>query len=66
MKRWKTTEGREIESAKIDAFLAEVIEISKKHGLSIAHEDSGGSFLVHTFSPYDADWLMGAADETDR
>lgn len=51
---------------KIDAFLAEVIEISKRHGLSIGHEDGHGGFLVHKFSQHNADWLMAAADETDR
>lgn len=66
MKRWKTTKGKEIENEKIDTFLVEVLEISNKHGLSIAHEDRGGNFLIHKFSPYDADWLMSATDETDR
>ena len=65
MKRWKTTKGRNIENAKIDAFLAEVIEVSKKHGLSIGHEDSHGSFLVHKFTQDNADCLMASADETD-
>ena len=66
MKRWKTTEGREIKNAKIDAYLAEVIEVSKRHGLSIGHEDSHGGFLVNQFTQDNADWLMAAADETDR
>ena len=65
MKRWKTTEGKEIENAKIDAFLSEVIEVSKKHQLSIGHEDIGGAFLVHKFTQENAGWLMSAADETD-
>ena len=65
MKRWKTTEDRDVENEKIDAFLAEVIEVSKKHGLSIGHEDSHGGFLVHKFSQGNADWLMAADDETD-
>ena len=66
MKRWKTIEGREVENEKIDAFLAEIVEVSKRHGLSIGHEDSHGGFLVHTFSQDNADWLMAAADQTDN
>lgn len=66
MKRWKTIEHREVENEKIDAFLTEVIEVSKRHGLSIGHEDNHGGFLVHKFSQDNADWLMNAADETDR
>lgn len=66
MKRWHTTKSCHIENEKIDAFLAEVIEISRKHGLSIGHEDSHGGFLVHKFSQDNADWLMAAGDETDR
>ena len=66
MKRWKTTEDCKVENEKIDAFLAEVIEVSKKHGLSIGHEDSHGGFLVHEFSQDNADWLMNAADDTNE
>ncbi|MDP1722768.1 MAG: hypothetical protein Q8L37_06185 [Candidatus Gottesmanbacteria bacterium] len=65
MKRWKSTVGHEVENEKIDAFLTEVIEVCKKHGLSIGHEDSHGGFLVHKFSKDNADWLMNADDETD-
>lgn len=64
MKRWSATQNTEVENAKIDAFLAEVIEVSKKHGLSISHEDAHGAFEVKEFSESSADWLMNAHDVT--
>lgn len=65
MKRWHQSKGGIVENEKIDAFLAEVVEVSKKHGLSIGHEDCHGGFLVHKFSQDNADWLMEAADNTE-
>ena len=64
MKRWNVAGRREAENEKIDAFLAEVIEVSKKHGFSIGHEDNHGGFLVHKFSQDNADWLMQASDDS--
>ena len=65
MKRWNIIKSCETENEKIDEFLAEVIEVSRKHGLSLGHEDGHGVFLVHKFSQDNVEWLMHAADETD-
>lgn len=65
MKRWNATAKCEAENEKIDAFLAEVIEVSKKHGLSIGHEDNHGGFLVQKYSQDNADWLLQASDDSD-
>ena len=64
MKRWNTRDNRNEESPKIDAFLEEVIEVCRKHGMSISHEDGHGSFLVVPFSDGDADCLMHADNST--
>lgn len=45
-KRWSSTAKRIVENQKIDAFLAEIEAVCKRHGLSIAHEDGHGLFLV--------------------
>lgn len=59
MKRWVSGQGREVESARIDAFLDEVIAVCNRHGLSIGHEDSYGSFIVE--ADEDVEWLRSAS-----
>jgi hypothetical protein len=53
---WTNAETRE----KIDRFLAEVIEVSKKHGFSISHEDGQGAFVIETADDENYDWLLAA------
>lgn len=49
-------------SDKVRAFLDEVLEASKRHGLSISHEDGHGSFIVEQFKQDNIDWLNDAAE----
>jgi hypothetical protein len=39
MKRWSGKKQKHIEVPAIDSFIEEVIEVCKKHGFSISHED---------------------------
>lgn len=64
MKRWNNTLGTEAENPAIDAFLAEIAAVCKKHSLSISHEDGHGAFEVREYNEYDTEWLMGAHDAT--
>jgi hypothetical protein len=64
MERWSSRKGDKIENKKIDAFIEEVIAVSKKHGFSISHEDGHGAFEIEKFSESNASWLRHAADET--
>jgi len=64
MIRWKTAERRDVENEKIDSFLAEIISVCIKHGLSIGHEDCHGGFLVREFNHDAAKWLLEASDDT--
>lgn len=41
-------------------FLAEVVEVERRHGLAISHEDGHGAFLVERFSDDLAEWLTEA------
>lgn len=66
MQRWDTINHRDIENEKVDAFLLEVIEVCKKHGLTISHEDNHGAFEVAPFDPANIEWLMNAADCTQE
>ena len=51
-------------SSKIESFLTEIIEVCKKHKLSISHEDSQGGFLIVNYKEQYARWLLAASDET--
>lgn len=64
MKRWNIKKSANIENKKIDAFIDEVIAVSKKHGLSIGHEDVHGAFEIEEFSESNALWLRHAVDAT--
>lgn len=64
MKRWSDLEGKYIESENVDKFLEDVIDVCKKHGLSISHEDQHGGFEVEAISDVNLNWLMGASDKT--
>ncbi len=63
--RWHTKSGSERETPAIDAFITEIIEVYKKHGFSISHEDSHGGFLIEKFDMYNVEWLQEASDRTD-
>jgi len=66
MKRWNVINRQDMENEKVDAFLLEVIEVCKKHGLSISHEDNHGSFEVGLFDQANIEWLMDASDRTQK
>lgn len=41
-------------------FLEEIDEVSRKHGLSISHEDGHGAFIVEEYDESNIDWLFEA------
>ena len=51
------------EIPEVDAFLADVIAVFHKHGLSIAHEDHQGSFIVTGMDESNVEWLCAASAE---
>jgi hypothetical protein len=50
---------------EVKAFLSEVIEVCKKHGMSISHEDWQGGFEVENASESNYNWLLGAGNKTE-
>ena len=46
-----------IEDSKVDSFLNEIVDVCKKHGLSISHEDGHGAFMVVPLSPHCVEWI---------
>lgn len=47
-------------NARIDAFLAEIVEVCRKHGLSLSHEDRHGCFEVERLDDDFIEWLNDA------
>jgi len=50
----------EVEAPRVDRFLEKVVALSRKHRLSIAHEDTGGAFIVTEFDESNIEWLLDA------
>lgn len=49
---------------KEKAFLDELVEVYRRHGFSLSHQDSHGSFEVEEFDEYNVEWLYQANIET--
>jgi hypothetical protein len=60
------TDGESRFTPEIDAFLKEVVELSKKHGLSLSHEDTEHAFVVVRYSEANSRWLLDASDGMDE
>jgi hypothetical protein len=50
-----------VENEKVDAFIRDIVEVCKKHGLAISHEDNQGSFEIIDFDESYINWLMDAS-----
>lgn len=61
MKRRCTSRQRgksgQVEAPDVDAFLDEIKAVCEKHGLCIAHEDSGGAFIIMPYNEQMAGWI---------
>ena len=51
---------------KIAAFKQEVLDVCKKGGFSISHEDAHGAFLVEEWDQHKALWFQQAVDQTQE
>lgn len=60
---WSRGAGR-VTSAKVDAFVADINAVCKKHGLEITHEDQHGSFIVSPSDGLGFDFDFGTIDGT--
>lgn len=66
MKRWNGTVGAHVDNANIDNYLADIIAVGVKHGLSLSHEDGHGAFEVQKRLAFNDRWLTMAHDSTDE
>lgn len=48
---------------KKEAYLKELVEVGRRHGLTLSHEDFQGGFLVEGPSEYNERWLLDAVYE---
>lgn len=59
MKRW---DGYDLNDyPHVDAFIEEIVAVCEKHGLSIAHEDFHGGFIIEENNASNYDWLRAAS-----
>jgi hypothetical protein len=51
---------------KVEQFLEEITAVCRKHGMSIAHEDTHGAFVIANYHPQLERWLRDAMDARAR
>lgn len=51
---------KEIKPSDKSAFLSDLVEVCKKHNLSLSHEDGLGYFIVEKYDSRNIDWLLEA------
>ena len=42
------------------SFIKDIIEVMKKHNLTISHEDGHGAFIIEKYDDYNIKWLKDA------
>ena len=52
-----------IDDKTIDLFLAELVELYHKYGLSLGHEDTQGGFIIELLSETNIQWVKEANRE---
>lgn len=57
------TAREHVSDQDIDEFLRELEELYRRHGLSLAHEDTHGAFLIEKLSEDNVRWVKDARRE---
>lgn len=65
MLRWNTAKSEPSENLSIDLFIADLIEVFKKHKMAISHEDCHGAFEIRKLNDDCIKWLSEANDALD-
>jgi hypothetical protein len=45
----------------VDRFIAELVAVCRKHGMSISHEDTHGNFVIEKFDDDLVEWFNDAS-----
>jgi len=59
----KTFRYAEKRSKRTVDFITKVLKLCKEEGLSIAHEDEHGSFIIYEWNEYDVEWFSEAVED---
>ncbi len=54
---WDCNTSQYDTSSKVDEFLKELVELYKKHNLSISHEDKHGNFIIEEYAEENVKWI---------
>lgn len=55
-----------ISDSKVNEFIEGIIELSKRFGFSLSHEDTNGAFVIEEYCSEDNfEWLRCATDNTN-
>lgn len=55
---WHKSDKKELPNSAVDAFIRDIVDVYKKHGMSIAHEDSQGAFIIEDCHDNNIEWLL--------
>lgn len=67
MKRWDSRAHDRVVDPKVDAFLDDIEEVCRKHGMSLGHEDGQGAFIVYTYiNEHVIRWMQSAGIEHEE
>jgi hypothetical protein len=53
------------QSEKVKGFLLDLVSLCRRHGLSLAHEDHQGAFIVQVEDENNIQWLLDALDQSN-
>jgi len=57
MERWNTKDRVLVSRKDIDEFLDELFDLYERHGFSISHEDTHGSFIIEKNTQENREWM---------
>ena len=57
---WDCVTSQFVASSKVDEFLKELVELYKKHNLSISHEDTHCNFIIESYNQENVKWVNGS------
>ena len=66
MKRWDCNRNENAEDAAVDAFLIELVEVCRRHRMTLGHEDDHGAFEVRSFDEANIKWMLDAQIAIDE
>jgi len=60
---WPNLKIEPFTASKVEAFLSDIEEVCRSHGMSISHEDCHGAFIATDFSEETLKWLKSCGIE---